>query len=177
MGVDTKAILFGNPNAEQIAQAITATFGLDAVYRLAFSNDPSYVIMNFPDPNHQKGDDVRRLNIHLGCTDYSDVHDGSTTVCSLGCWGSSIQIMDALARKFGGFVYDSDSVGHWRAVAPMEAGHDASVAPSPIDELNLVLSKAIAPAAAIEIRDLAKDPQQFSALMAALDTYRSKTAV
>lgn len=177
MSVDTKVILFGNPNAEEIAQVIKATYGFEPTYRLAFNDDPSYVIMNFPEPNADKKAETRRLNIHFGISDHADVYDGPATQCSLGCWGSSIGIMEALARKFGGFVCDSDSVGEWRPISREASDTAAEVVVAeiaPIDELNLALSKALATAAAIQIREVAKDPVQFAALMSALDDYRSK---
>lgn len=177
MGVDTKSILFGKPNAAEIAQAITEAFGFEPDIRLGFGNDedPTYFIMTFPDTEDQTK--ARQLNVHLDCEgDYANVHEGKATLCSLGMWGGSIEIMEALARKFGGFVCDSDFDGDWRPVDRVENA-DASLAALPPEAvLNLTLAKVVAPKAALEIRTLVKDPEQFAKLMDALDVYRSQTA-
>ncbi len=176
MGVDTKSILFGQPNAAEIAQTITEAFGFEPEIRVGFGNEevPTYFIMTFPDT--QETDKGRQLNIHLDCaSDYTDVYEGKATLCSLGMWGGSIEIMEALARKFGGFVCDSDSVGEWRPVDRVE-NTDAPQAPlAPEAVLNLTLAKVIDPKAALEIRKLVKDREQFAKLMDALDLYRAQT--
>ncbi len=175
MGVDTKSILFGKPNATEIAQAITEAFGFEPEIRMAFSDDPTYFIMNFPDTQDNK--EPRRLNVHLDCAgDYADVYQGDATLCSLGMWGGSIEIMEALAKKFGGFVCDSDSVGEWRPVDRVENTDPSVTSLPPEAVLNLTLAKVIDPQAAIEIRKLVKDREQFAKLMDALDVYRAQTA-
>lgn len=177
MGVDTKSILFGKPNAAEIAQAITEAFGFEPEIRvgLDYEEVPTYFILNFPDTQDKK--EPRRLNVHLGCeSDYEDVYQGEATLCSLGMWGGSIEIMEALARKFGGFVCDSDSVGEWRPIDRVE-NMDTPLAPLPPEAvLNLTLAKVIDPKAALEIRKLVKDREQFAKLMDALDVYRAQTA-
>jgi hypothetical protein len=175
VGVDTKSILFGKPNAAEIAQAITEAFGFDPEVRMAFNDDPTYFILNFPDTQDKK--EARRLNVHLDCEgDYAHVHQGKATQCSLGMWGGSIEIMEALARKFGGFVCDCDSVGEWRPVDRVE-NSDAPLAPLPPEAvLNLTLAKVIDPQAALHIRKVVKDSEQFASLMDALDVYRAQTA-
>jgi hypothetical protein len=169
--------LFGKPNAAEIAQAITEAFGFEPEIRvgLEFEEVPSYFILSFPDTQDKK--EFRRLNVHLGCEgDYEDVYQGEATLCSLGFWGGSIEIMEALARKFGGFVCDSDSVGEWRPVDRVENAVAPEPPLSPEAVLNLTLSKVIDPKAALEIRKVIKDPDQFAKLMDALDLYRSQTA-
>lgn len=176
MGVDTKSILFGNPNAAEIAQTVTEAFGFEPEIRLGFGNDeqPTYFILSFPDTEDQSK--PRQLHVFTETSDNKDVFDGPSTHCMLGMWGGSIEIMEALARKFGGFVCDSDSAGEWRPVDRVENA-DAPQAPlAPEAVLNLALAKTIDPKAAIEIRKLVKDREQFAKLMDALDVYRAQTA-
>lgn len=177
MGVDTKGILFGKPNAAEIAQAITEAFGFEPEIRsgLGYEEVPSYFILTFPDTQDKK--ESRQLHVHLDCEgDYANVYEGKATLCSFGLWGGSIEIMEALARKFGGFVCDSDCVGEWHPVDRAENA-DAPQAPlAPEAVLNLTLARVIDPKAAIEIRKLVKDREQFAKLMDALDLYRSQTA-
>jgi GH18 family chitinase len=52
----------------------------------------------------------RMLSIHFGCdSDYSDTYKGDKVILSLGCWGSSDEIMKTLAKElaqFGDVYYD-----------------------------------------------------------------------
>ena len=52
----------------------------------------------------------RQLSIHFGCDcDYSDTYKGDKVILSLGCWGSSDEIMKTLAKalaQFGDVYYD-----------------------------------------------------------------------
>jgi GH18 family chitinase len=52
----------------------------------------------------------RMLSIHFGCdSDYSDTYEGDKVILSLGCWGSSDEIMKTLAKElaqFGDVYYD-----------------------------------------------------------------------
>ncbi|NTF18114.1 hypothetical protein G6L37_06825 [Agrobacterium rubi] len=176
MGVDTKSILISNPNAVEIAQAITEAYGFEPSIRVGLLHEetPDFFILTFPDT--QDASKSRQLNVHLKSSDNEDVFDGPATQCSLGMWGGSIEIMDMLASKFGGFVCDSDCVGDWRAVDPVaEIGVDLPPL-TPEAVLSLALSKLIDIRPALVIRELAKDREQFAKLMTALDEYRSSTA-
>ena len=175
MGVDTKSILVSNPNATEIAQAITEAYGHEPDIRvgLAYEEVPTYFILTFPDTQDKKKD--RQLHVHTKLSDNAEILDGPATHCSLGMWGGSIEIMETLARKFGGFVCDSDSVGDWRPVDRVETTPGEVPPLSPEAELNLALAKLIDPKPALEIRKLVRDREQFAKLMAVLDDYRAKT--
>jgi hypothetical protein len=172
VGVDTKSILISNPSAALIAQAIAEAYGQEPEIRLGV--DDTHFVMSFPDT--QDATQARQLHVFTQSSDSEDVFDGPATHCMLGMWGGSIEIMDMLARKFGGFVCDSDSVGDWRPVDRVEVA-DGELPPlSPEAVLNLALAKTIDVKAALEIRKLVKNREQFAALMAALDVYRTRTA-
>jgi hypothetical protein len=175
VGVDTKAILLGNPNAAEIAQVISDVFGFEPDMRIGLDHEevPTYFILTFPD-TQEKGRD-RRLNIHLNCDDYREVHGGAATVCSLGLWGGFVEIMEALASKFGGYICDSDFVGDWRVVERVDDNQPVKSL-SPAEKLNLTLSKVIDPKAAVELRKVLNNPGQFGKLMDALDVYRAELA-
>lgn len=176
MGVDTKGILISNPNAAEIAQAITEAYGHEPDIRIGLPGDevPTYFILSFPDT--QKTQDKRQLHVFTKCPDNPEVFDGPATHCSFGMWGGSVEIMDMLARKFGGFVCDCDSVGDWRPVDRVETAPGEQPPLTPEAELNLALAKLIDAKPALEIRNLVKNRDQFAKLMVVLDDYRAKTA-
>lgn len=177
MSVSTQAILLGNPNAEEIAQAIKSIFGFEVNYYVPLKDDPSFVIMTFPEPNGNPKAEGRRLNVHFDSADFAEVNNSRATVVSLGCFGSAVEIVQSLAEKFGGFVCESDYVGDWRAVEPkIDTEEEAFAQPlDPIDEFNLALCKSVDLAAVVAIRDVIRKPDQFQALMQALDDYRAAT--
>jgi hypothetical protein len=171
MGVDTKSILIGNPGAAEVAQAIAEAYGHEPDIRLGV--DETHFVMVFPDT--QQGDKDRQLHVFTNSSDHEDVYDGPATHCNLGHWGGSVEIMEMLASKFGGFVCDSDSVGDWRPVDRVDQ-QDIGLPPLSAEaELNLALAKSVDIRAALEIRKLVKNPEQFAKLMDALDTYRART--
>jgi hypothetical protein len=176
MGVDTKAILIGQPSAVEIALVITEVYGFDPEIRVGLDRKevPTYFILSFPEPEDQKNG--RQLHVFTETSDDSAVFDGPATHCTLGMWGSSIEIMEALARKFGGFVCDSDSVGDWRPVDRIELAPGEQPPLTPEATLNLRLAKVIDAKAALEIRKLVKNREQFAQLMDALADYRAQTA-
>lgn len=175
MGVDTKSILISNPNAAEIAQAITEAYGFEPSIRIGLDYEeiPNYFILSFPDT--QDADKSRQLHVFLKSPDYADVFDGPATHCSLGAWGGSVEIMDMLARKFGGFVCDSDFDGEWRPVDCVVADGVEPPPLTPEAQLNLSLANLIDAKPALEIRKLVKDREQFAKLMEVLDEYRAKT--
>jgi len=176
MGVDTKSILISNPNAAEIAQAITEAYGFEPSIRvgLDYEEVPNYFILSFPDT--QDAGKSRQLHVFLKSPDNADIFDGPATHCSLGMWGGSVDIMDMLASKFGGFVCDCDSIGDWRPVERV-VGIGSDLPPlTPEAELNLALARLIDAKPALEIRKLVKDREQFAKLMDVLDEYRARTA-
>lgn len=175
MGVDTKAILVSHPNHEEVAQAIKEIFGFDPEVRIGYhgpDGEPDYFTLVFPDPGDTSK--VRQLSVFLKTSDDRDVFDGPATHLMLSAWGQSVEICEALARKFGGFVCDNDSMDDWRVVdRVVDAG--AVVAPlTPAAELNMSLSKILPAAQALEIRKLTADPATLLQVMAVFDDYRAR---
>lgn len=178
MGVDTKAILVSNPNHEEVAQAITEAFGSVPEIRTGVAlrgEAPTHFILTFPDPVETDKD--RMLHVFTKTmSDYEDVYTGPATSAMLGMWGQSVQIMEALARKFGGFVCDSDFTGDWRVVDRVTEEGAAEPTPlAPADELNLALSRFLPAEQAIEIRKVSQNPHTLAQVMAAFDAYRARS--
>lgn len=176
MGVDTKAILISNPNVAQIAQAITDAYGVEPEIRTGWSDEPNptHFILSFPDT--QKPTDPRQLHVFTESSDYKEIFEGPSTQMILGAWGGSVEIMEMFARRFGGYVCDSDAVGDWRVVE-IEQRPDIELPKlTPEAELNLDLARIIDAKAALEIRKITKDPEQFAKLIDALLAYRAKLA-
>lgn len=117
MSVNTKIILIGAPSAEQIAAELSAAFGSLATVEDCGMAWEMFRIF-FPDPDgHQPGEPEQRMMfVHprYAEDDARRIYQGELTLCSIGAFGGSIKIADALVSKFGGFVCERDVDGVWR---------------------------------------------------------------
>ena len=133
MGVDTKALLNANVDVIQLANDIVELYGADRDFvsvRLTFLKDYFQIVFyhknmpkrkdgkTFNDLETWRGNNHRQMNVHYGCKgDYADVTTDDCTLLSLGCWGESVEIMETLLRKYGGWIIRNDSIGDWEIFA------------------------------------------------------------
>lgn len=137
MGVDTKALLKGKIDLVQLANDLVELYGTDryeVTIRFTFMDD--YYRIRF----YQRGRPVRTLgriiqqesedlklwfsenkrdmSVHYGCKgDYAKITTDDCTYISLGCWGESVEIMECLLRKYGGWIMRNDSTDDWEEFA------------------------------------------------------------
>lgn len=129
MGVDTKALLRGNIDTLQIARDLIELYGAnrnEISVRFTFTDDYYQIIFyhrnmpnfgrDFDAARNWRGENARQMNVHYACkSDYEDVTTDDCTYLSLGCWGESVEIMETLLRKYGGWIMRNDSSDDWEA--------------------------------------------------------------
>ena len=129
MGVDTKALLNANVDVIQLANDIVELYGADRDFvsvRLTFLKDYFQIVFYHKNmPKHKDGfaitdrqdwreKNTRQMNVHYGCKgDYADITTDDCTLLSLGCWGESVEIMETLLKKYGGWIIRNDSTDDW----------------------------------------------------------------
>jgi hypothetical protein len=65
-----------------------------------------------------KGEE-RQMSVHLDCaSDYDDVKKGKKIIVSLGAWGESVRLIEAVLRGFEGaaFITENDCEYRWRKI-------------------------------------------------------------
>lgn len=178
MSDDTTALLVGAPNQEEVAAALRLAFPGTKVETERAIDDNMYRLY-FVDPvcKPRPGDAKRRMMYVFHAYDsgdYRDVFDGTPTVCSLGAFGGSVRIMDALAKHFGGFVRDADN-SSWRSLQAEEA---KVLNYSPEDRLRITLASVAGPVAGAAIASLViDDAEKLEAVTHALADYAAETSV
>jgi hypothetical protein len=176
MSVNTKAILFGDIHYEEIAARVGRRFGVEVDIETRDYERNGFAVLNFdePDPAAKPGGG-RRLFVFRDGSTMDDVHvfDGTRTCLLLGCWGSSTEIVTALAEIYGGYVNPSDSdPANWIAHAP-------SAERAPVDaltQLKVDLAALVPHAQAVVLSKISEDPAMIDALVEALTTYRAAAA-
>lgn len=128
MGADTKALLKVVIDPVQIANDLIELYGTDRddvnirftcfddYYKIEFyhRNRPSYLAYSRDEVKSWLGNNTRQMSVHYGCTsDYRDITTDDCTYLSLGCWGESVEIMECLLRKYGGWIIRNDSTDDW----------------------------------------------------------------
>lgn len=173
MGVDTKAILIGSPKPQEIAAALRAEFGGEV--SVIDTNVEDMHIVTLADPKGRRPGDaeLRSMAIHVGrFNDYPHVYSEPHTLCSLGAFGGSVTIMEALARWFGGFVLDADSNDYWRFI---DRSH-ALVELPPLDRLRIEIEKIVGAKKAIPLVEIAHDRDAMGRIIDAYADHLGSTA-
>lgn len=170
MGTNTKVLLVGSPTYMEVAQALGSAFDIDVKITPSSSNE--FVWLNFADPNPDpKADQDRQMTVFENTVDDKNVYEGPATWCSLGAFGSSVEIATALAERFGGYVCASDSLEEWvfvESVSP-EVDHENL---SPEDAFNISVSRILPVKVAAALRDAIADPFVRESLTQAVDELR-----
>lgn len=128
MSVETKALLKGNIPVVDIAKDLVELYGTDrhsVAVRFTFDNDffkiefchrnkPNFGI-DFEEAKAWKNANSRTMNVFYGCNDdYADVTSEECTYLSIGCWGESVEIMESLIKKYGGWIMPNDATDSWK---------------------------------------------------------------
>jgi hypothetical protein len=106
MGVDTRLYIASKWQVSDIKKVLERTFNVTASVEMPLKDTCNYFRLNFTAPDGEN----RSMSIHTQSS-----HNGfECTTLSLGCGGMAIEIMQALADTFGGFLqkYDSDETYH-----------------------------------------------------------------
>ncbi|WP_315921374.1 hypothetical protein [Mesorhizobium sp. SP-1A] len=145
MGVTSKAILFGDVTAAEIAAVLEAAFPtIDKVDTLHDKGDSHFVLI-FPEPNLEYRGNGNATHRQLfvfppeSIGDDADVYDGKRTIISFSGWGSDQEMLEILAKEFGGFVSLRDS-SEW---ATYEPSTDIMTTLSPECRLKVKLSQTL----------------------------------
>jgi len=128
MGIDTKALLKVVIDPVQIANDLIELYGTDRTdinirftmfddyYGIGFyhRNRPSHMAYTRDEVKLWCSNNQRDMSVHYGCkSDYEDITTDDCTYLSLGCWGESVEIMECLLRKYGGWIIRNDSTDDW----------------------------------------------------------------
>lgn len=123
MGVTSKAILFGDVTGAEIAAVLQAAF--PTIDKVDTQHDKGYkhFVLIFPEPNFEYRGNGNATHRQLyvfppeSISDYVDVYDGKRTVINFNGWGSDQEMIEVLAKEFGGFVNLRDG-SEWTAYEP-----------------------------------------------------------
>ncbi len=172
MSINTKAILFGDINHEEITATLYGKLGIKVTdVEVKRDNLSNYSILHFADPAEPTK--TRMLfAFHGSIGDYRDVFDGERTLLDLGAWGSSVTIMEALAGTYGGFVLPSDfmDADNWIRFEPQA---ENAVDFDPATNLKIALSKVLPPAQALLMSKVIDDPEKLDFVMEQLRIART----
>ena len=123
MGVDTKALLRGRVEVMQIANDLIELYGTEGDrISINFTFDAGFFKINFYHKDRPKFganfEEARAWNdknIRSMCVFYDCKNDFAcgATELSLGCWGESVEIMESLLRKHGGWIMRNDCTDEW----------------------------------------------------------------
>ncbi len=175
MSINTNGILLGKISNVEIISALKEAFPNVTDFRTEFSDDDRFFKIIFAEPNSDKigpSDASHRMlfvfNGHSS-PDYTNVYSGERTILSLGYWGSSVEIIEALTTQFGGFIRKNDSNSEWELInSEPSNGYVLSAR----DRLEVDLAKIIPRAAANSILTTLKDDTSLEQLITAFETYK-----
>jgi hypothetical protein len=134
MGVDTKALLKGKIELIQLANDLVELYGTERQdISIHFTFDANFYKINFYHKNRPlfgrdsdawaamtamkkwNQDNFRSMSVFYNLSD--DLVEGVTTeectYLSLGAWGESVEIMETLLKKYGGYIVRNDSTDDW----------------------------------------------------------------
>ncbi len=174
MSIDTSAIVFGAPGAEEIAAAIRTAFNVEVHVE---TDGDEFFRIRFSEPGGgQPGQPSSRNmhvfpNMHTKTRDHKDIYTGEYTYCSLGCWGQSVEIMEAIASRFGGYVLDNDMHENWRKV---EANPETAPELSDEDVLRIELADIAGPKFGTALAALVDEPEKLEKIMEAYSRYKER---
>ena len=177
MGVDTRALLVGGQNHIEIAEALASIYGCDPVIRSGVSWDEAqtHFMITFPVPGDET---LRMMHVHLDYVQTEDddskvyPHDEPGTLLSLGKWGHSVEIMEALCARFSGYVLDEDT----GSVAPrfIDVSAEGAAPPplSPAAEASIAIARILGPEQSAVMRAVLRDEDKVDAVIAILEKFR-----
>ena len=127
MGVDTKALLKGKIELVQLANDLAELYGTERrSISIHFTFDANFYKINFYHKDRPVfGYDIAAMkkwnqeNFRSMCVfynlsdDYKDVTAEECTYLSLSTWGESVEIMEALLKKYGGYIIRNDCTDDW----------------------------------------------------------------
>jgi hypothetical protein len=128
MGVDTKALLKGKIELIQLANDLVELYGTERRdIAIQFTFEDNFYKINFHHKNRPlfgryidamkkwNQDNFRSMSVFYNLSD--DLVEGVTTeectYLSLGAWGESVEIMETLLKKYGGYIVRNDSTNDW----------------------------------------------------------------
>jgi len=168
MGVNSKAILIGHITAPEIINALKEAFPHVQNYEVRSKGD--WYQLTFKEPR-QVGN--RRLAVwppESELSDYLDIYNGERTIVDLRSWGSDREIIESLAKQFGGYVSIADSE-EWTA---FEASSETMDALPPEDRLKINLAKILPLRQANILMELVDRQEDFDAVLAHMTEYAAK---
>jgi hypothetical protein len=127
MGIDTKALLRGRVEVMQIANDLIELYGTEGdkvsinftfdagFFKISFYHkDRPKFGTNFEEARAWNGKNIRSMCVFYNCkSDYASVTTDECTMLSLGCWGESVEIMESLLCKYGGWIMRNDCTDEW----------------------------------------------------------------
>ena len=140
MGVDTKALLKGKIELFQLANDVVELYGADRNdISIQFTFHVNFYKINFYHKDRPVfGRDIaamkewnqnnfRSMSVFYNLSDdYKDVTTEECTYLSLGTWGESVEIMETLLKKYGGYIIRNDCVDEWEEFTTIR-----TISPSP----------------------------------------------
>ena len=130
MGVSTKALLKGKIELIQLANDLVELYGTDRRdIAIQFTFEDNFYKINFYHKNRPifgrdidamkkwNQDNFRSMCVFYNLSDdYEDVTTEECTYLSLGMFGDSVEIMESLLKKYGGYITRNDSTDEWEEV-------------------------------------------------------------
>lgn len=130
MSVDTKALLKGDIDIMTVAKDIIECYQTDRfTVSVHFTTQDDFYQINFKqkyptdwremssaEKREWYANNNRTMCVFYGCeSDYrKDVsYEGLMTYLSLGCWGDSVEIVEALLKRHGGYIMRNDMTDDW----------------------------------------------------------------
>lgn len=133
MGVVTKALIKGYVNSIQLVHDIAENYRKDddlGEFKLTFTHDKNFIWINFyqkfPEnwkemtfiekSDWRKSNQKRSMAVFMNgsaSSDYEKITTEPFTYLSLGYWGDSVEIMESLLKKYGGWIMRDDSIYDW----------------------------------------------------------------
>ena len=176
MSSDTTLVLIGKVHHEMIAEVIRQKYDVDVDIKCNSLEGSFTISFLEPHPELSSPGSAKGRLLYFSSSDhnhdYDEVYAGDKVVASLGFWGSSVDIMTALAEEFGGFVLPDDS---WDSSAwvPVEKKGILSVEQSDISKLKLSLAEFMPVKDAVAFSKLMSDPDKLSKITSALNAYEA----
>jgi len=168
MSVNTKALLIGAPSPEEVGAALRAA-GMDDLTVHTPGSEGSSFWVSYAQPPRGKRRSMFVMPSYSGeVAGFGDVRD--LTLCSLGADPAAVEAMEALSKRFGGYVLDDDSKDEWRAVEKTGANPEIP----PLDRLRIALFEAAGSQRGVSLAALADEPEVLEAVMEAFDAYRAE---
>lgn len=173
MSVTSKAILFGDVTAAEIAGVLQAAFPTIDKVDVKHNKPYKHFILVFPEPNleYRGNGNATHRQLYVfppeSISDDLDVYDGKRTVINFNGWGSDQEMLEVLAKEFGGFVNLRDG-SEW---ATYEPSTDIMTTLSPEDRLKIQLAKALPLQEAVMLAKLVEKPELMAAVVVQFADY------